>query len=289
MNEIKADLLSQGVPELKWHIKRGLGVDGSFDSKNWVVEIDPNKFSERKVTTVADLTLPEIENIVGTLYHESRHTDQDVLIIRMLLDQKKSVKEIHQETNIPEPIINKVKTTKFKTPLDKANVAHANLMFAVMYGEHKELLAFIMDNKQAIEGLEKLAGASNADDLKRAQPQVKKLAEWAKNVLEPKVKKLAAGKNLGPQEAELKNDLGELGQVTPKLLAAFDTALKMKNPTKDDLEDLQDLTNEWLKKLDEAYRHLEGEKDAFAVEDLVKKEFEKQAAAKAKPAPTKKK
>jgi len=291
MKAIKTDLLSQGAPDLNWNIKRGLGADGIFDSKKWLVEIDPDKFSEQKVITVADLTLPDVEGIVGTLYHESRHTDQDVLIIRALLDQKKTVEKIFQETEIPKPIIKAVAAKKFKTPLDDAQKEHAKRMFVVMYGEHKELLNFLMKNTQTVEGLKKLAGAGNAGDLKRAEPHVKKLAEWAKNVLEPKVKKLAAGKKLGPQETELRHDLGELSQVTPKLVAAFDIALKMKNPTKDALEDLQDRTNEWLEKLDAAYHHLEGEKDAYAVEGLVKQEFEKEATAKLKPkpVPTKKK
>lgn len=289
MKAIETDLVSQGVPELKWKMSPGLGVSGLFDQQKWVVEIDPKAFSQNKVTTVADLTLEEVREIVGTLYHESRHTDQDVLTIRVLLDQKKPVKDIVQETKIPERIVNAVKRTKFKTPPDEAQVAHATRMFAVMYGAHKELLTFLMENPQLVAGMQSLVGASNAGDLKSAAPHVEKLTKWAKNVLEPKVKKLAAGKKLGPLEAQLKQDLGELNRVTAPLLTAFATAFKMKNPTGAALKDVQDRTQEWLDKLDVAYKNLEGEKDAFGVEELVKKAFETEATAKPKAAPTKKK
>jgi hypothetical protein len=291
MNAIKKDLLSQGVPELNWQMIPGSGISGSFDSEHWIVNIDPGAFSVREVTIteVKDLTLDEVREVVGTLYHESRHTDQDVLIIRVLLDQKKAVKDIVQETKIPERIVNAVKATKFKTPPDTAQVAHATRMFAVMYGEHKELLDFLMKNSQVVGGVQELVSASDADALKDAAPHVEKLAEWKKNVLEPKVKKLEAGKKGGPVEAQLKRDLGALNQVTAHLLAAFATAVKRKNPTEAGLKDLRFRTVEWQKKLIAAYRNLEGEKDALAIEESVKKAFKKGATAKPTPAPTKKK
>jgi Domain of unknown function (DUF4157) len=291
MKAIKTDLLSQGVPELKWKTRRGSGVSGSFDSEKWIVNINPDEFSSRKVTIkeVQDLNLDEVTDIVGTLYHESRHTDQDVLIIRMLLDQKKAVKDIVQETKIPERIVNAVKAEKkFKTPPDKAQVAHATRMFAVMYGEHKELLSFLLKESKVVDGVQALVTASSAKDLKTAAPHLKKWAAFSTTVLEPKVKNLNALKTLGAQEAQLKQDLGALIGATPKLVAAFDSASKMKAPTVDDLEDLQNAAKDWQVKLFDAYKNLEGEKDAFAIEELVKQAFKKGATAKPTPAPTKK-
>jgi uncharacterized protein DUF4157 len=291
MKVIETDLLSQGVPELKWQMSPGLGASGQFDSEKWIVSIDPDAFSDRQVTIteLKDLTLDEVQNVVGTLYHESRHTDQDVLNIRVLLDQKKAVKDIVQETKIPARIVDAVKATKFKTAPDKAQVAHATRMIAVMYGEHKELLAFLMKNTQVIGGIQALATASDAGALKSAAPHVQELAEWKKNVLEPKVKKLEAEKKGGRLEAQLKRDLGALNRVTARLLAAFAAAVKIKNPTDAGLKGLQQRTDEWLTKLDAAYKNLEGEKDAFAIEESVKKAFKKGATAKPPPAPPKKK
>lgn len=289
MKAIRTDLLSQGVPELKWATSRGSGLSGSFDSEHWIVNIDPDAFTSRKVKIkeLKDLNLDEVTDVVGTLYHESRHTDQDVLIIRVLLDQKKAVKDIVQETKIPERIVLKVQSTKFKTPPDTAQVAHATRMFAVMYGQHKELLSFLMKNSQLVDKVRALANAKGAADINKAAPDVKKLADWQKNVLEPKVKQLGAGKS-GPVEAQLKPDLEALNQATADLLVAFATAAKMKAPTKAALQDLQDSTGEWEQKLFAAYSNLEGEKDAFAVEEPVKQAFKKGATPKPKPAPTKK-
>ncbi len=284
MKVIQADLLSQGVPKFPWRRSPGLGVSGMADSEHWVVKIDPDAFSARGVTIakLADLTLDEVQEVVGTLYHESRHIDQDVLLLRVLLDQKKPEKQIGQETKIPAPIVKAVKATKFKTPLDQVQVEHATRMFAVMYGEHNELLTFLMKNSKSVDGVLELKNASNADDLKKAAPHVKKLAEWVKNILEPKVKKLASG-NKGSLEAQLEQDLGELNQVTPPLLAAFAIASKLKNPTDADLQDLRDRATDWEKKLQAAYRNLEGEKDAFRVEELVKNTFQDQATESRSP------
>jgi hypothetical protein len=288
MNAIKTELLSQGAPEFKWQMSRGSGLSGSFDSEHWIVNINPDAFSTRQtITQVQDLTLAEVQEIVATLYHESRHTDQDLLIIRVLLDQKKAVKDIVQETKIPQRIVDAVKGTTFKTPPDAAQAAHATRMFAVMYGQHKELLEFLMKNSQAVAGVQELVNASNAQDLTNAAPHVQTLADWKKNVLEPKVKQLGSGK-AGPVEARLKIDLGALNQATANLLVAFAAAAKMKNPTGPALAPLRQRTNEWQKKLMTAYSNLEGEKDAFAVEESVKKAFQTGATAKPTPAPTKK-
>ena len=290
MTAIRTDLLSQNVPNFTWQMFPGLGVSGSFDSEHWIVNIDPDVFSSRGVTIteLKDLTLDEVTDVVGTLYHESRHIDQDVLIIRVLLDQKKPVKDIVQETKIPQPVVEKVQATKFKTPPDAAQVAHATRMFAVMYGEHKELLSFIMKESKAVGGLQELVSASDAAALTAAAPHVQTLADWKINVLEPKVKKLEAGKKGVPLEAQLKRDLGALNQATAQLLTAFAKAVKIKNPTEAGLKGLRSRAEEWQKKLIAAYTNLEGEKDAFAVEEPVKKAFKKGATAKPKPAPPKK-
>jgi len=285
MKVIQTDLLSQGVPEFKWQMSRGSGLSGSFDSEHWIVNIYPDAFSSQQtITQVQDLTLDEVQEVVGTLYHESRHTDQDLLIIRVLLDQKKPVKDIVQETKIPQRIVDAVKATKFKTPPDAPQVAHATRMFAVMYGQHKELLEFIMKNSQAVGGVQELVSATSAQDLTTAAPHIQTLADWKKNVLEPKVKQLAA-KTGGPVEAQLKVDLGALNQATADLLAAFAAAGKIKNPTDPALKPLRQRTDQWQKKLFAAYKNLEGEKDAFAIEESVKKAFKTGATAKPPPPP----
>ncbi len=289
MKAIETDLLSQGVPELKWQMDPKLGAGGQFDQKHWMVSINPAEFSSRqKIKKVGDMTLDEVQDVVGTLYHESRHTDQDVLIIRVLLDQKKTVKDIVQAAGYPERIVEKIKATKFKTPPDAPQVAHAMRMFAVMYGQHKQLLSLLMQNPHLVEGVGALNKAKNANALKVAAPQVQILADWKKNVLEPKVKQLGSGTS-GPMEVHLKSDLDAFNQATADLLATFTAALKMKNPTEAGLEDLRSFTDEWLAKLDAAYRNLEGEKDAFAIEESVKQAFNKAATAKPAPPPPKKK
>jgi hypothetical protein len=141
-------------------------------------------------------------------------------------------------------------------------------------------------NPETVGGVQSLVNAGNKDDLQAAAPHVAKLREWATKVLEPKVKVLKAGKNPGAVEEQLEKDLGGLQTTTTALLAAFDAAVK--TPTAAALKTLVTRTNVWQTTLLAAYKKLEGEKDAFAVEELVKKEFDEQAKAKPKPKPKRK-
>ncbi len=287
MKVIEADVKSHGVPELKWSFQRGTGTSGSFDNKPWLVTIDPDAFSDHPVSTLADLTLEEVTDVAGTLYHESRHTEQDVLIVRVLLDQKKAVKDIVKETGTPERIVNAIQKTKYAAPPDKDQVAHASRMFEVMYGKHRELLTFLLHNSPAVAGIQALANAQDAAALQAASPHVATVRDFATNVLDGKVKALKATKKPSAQEIQLTRDLDALNQATVSLLAAFDAAARMSKPSSAALQAVQKRTEQWQTKLMAAYQNLEGEKDAFAVEALVKKEFSAAARAKPKPAPKK--
>jgi hypothetical protein len=279
MTEIKSDLLGQGISVVKWKMTRGLGASGKFDQKHWLVEIDPGAFSSRdkvrkkgKRAQVQDLNVDEVLEVVGTLYHESRHIDQDVLIIRTLLNQGKSVDQVVKETEYPKEIVNAVKGTKFKAPVEKAQEAHAVRMYTIMYGAHNEFVTLLVRKTTTVAGVQELVSADSAADLKKAKPHVAAFETWTKSILDPKVKALKAITNASPLEALLASDLGGLSLATATLLTAFGAASKAPK-SKKAMEDLQDAASEWQKKLMAAYMNLESEKDAFAVEGTVKQAF----------------
>jgi hypothetical protein len=66
-------------------------------------------------------------------------------------------------------------------------------------------------------------------------------------------------------------------------LTAYDSA--SKKLTDDRLEDLQNAADDWQIELVAAYKNLEGEKDAFAVEESVKQAFDRAATAASTPPP----
>ena len=145
--------------------------------------------------------MAEVTDVVGTLYHESRHTDQDVLIIRTLLDQKKTPAQIFAATKIRKDVIKAVNATKYADALDPDQIAHAGRMFDVMYGAHKEFLEFLMHHSAAFDGLSALAEPNST--LAPAAPHIKTLATWQSGVLQPKLKQMTAMKSPTPVEAAL--------------------------------------------------------------------------------------
>ena len=112
-----ADLKRQGVPEVTWNWAT-LGAAGRFNSELWVIDVDVGAFGATKAVkpTVNDLTPAEVTEVVGTLYHEARHADQDVLIIRQLLAAKVPARLIVDRTKIRDDVVSAVKRTTYSRP-----------------------------------------------------------------------------------------------------------------------------------------------------------------------------
>lgn len=213
LQTIAVELKGYGVPFFTWKFVTGAGASGIFDSKAWRVLVNVSKFSSNKsAKTLKDLTEDEVTEVVGTLYHEARHTDQDVLIIRVLLDQKRTVDQIFAATNICKNVIKAIAATKYTDRLDPDQVAHAGRMFSVMYGAHKELLEFLMRHSAAIDGLDTLMAPTSK--LSAAKVHIKTFSTWQSAVLQPKHKRMNAMKSPTPIEAAL---LGRLPKVDASL------------------------------------------------------------------------
>jgi len=94
LKHVTGDLKGRGIPEVTWTYTN-LGAAGLFDSSLWIIRVDTAKFSaDGKAKHVGDLTLDEVTNAIGTLYHEARHADQDVLVIRQLIRSERSAKKV---------------------------------------------------------------------------------------------------------------------------------------------------------------------------------------------------
>ncbi|GIG22985.1 hypothetical protein Cch01nite_37090 [Cellulomonas chitinilytica] len=273
MAPIAAELKASGVPFFAWTFVTGDGALGEFNSKTWLVEVNVSKFSKRPGVTptlVKHLTDDEVTEVVGTLYHESRHTDQDLLVIRSLLDQKKSPAQIVATTTIRKDVVDAIKATRFTTKLDPAQVAHAGRMFDVMYGAHREFLTFLMAHADAYEALGKLAETGST--LSPAAPHIPTFARWQPAVVQPKIKKLAAIKKPTQVEKDLLAGYRAVDKGLTALLGDWKTAAK-KSPTPDEVDNVRVSAEDTRKAMQAVYENLESEADAFRVEGLVKTAF----------------
>lgn len=273
MTTIAGELKAAGVPHFAWALVSGDGAAGAFDSEHWKVLVNTAKFREGDVppTVLGDLTPQQVTEVVGTLYHESRHADQDVVIIRSLLDQRQSPAQIHATTKMPLTVVEAVKATTYPTPLDPDQVAHAGRMFDVMYGAHRELLQLLMQSSDAFGGLDELAQPDSV--LADGAPHVAVFTTWQRNVLQPKLTRMAAARNPSAAEKALRGRLTTVGAAITGLAAAWAKVARAKRPSTADQAAVRTTAAAVRDAVLAAYKSLEGEVDAFRVEAKVKAAF----------------
>lgn len=201
---IDVQLKAAGVPTVTWNIGPGSGPNGSFDSTSWTLSVNTSAFSARtpRPTTLGQLTEPEVTEVVGTLYHEARHADQDVLIIRNLLGRRRSVTQVAAATGMPVTVVDAVKAARYPAALDPDQVGHAERMFAVMYGPHKQFLGFLLKHGSAFVGLDDFAGGATTGT---TAPHVATFAAWQAGALRLHLQQLAALKQPTQVETALRH------------------------------------------------------------------------------------
>lgn len=280
MQAIGSELSRYGVPTAKMTPDSTIGGLGEFDSEYWVIKVNIARFGKAGAKTLGDLSASEVEEAVGTLYHEARHADQDVLVVRSLLAKRRSVDQIVAATKIRKDIVERVRATKYADALDAARLERAGRMYDVMYGEHKELLTFLMKESRAVAGIEALGKPGS--NLAAAGAHVKVFADWQAKVLAPKLTKLGSKPNRSAVEANLMRDLQGIDAAATAFLKEWRVTSVATSPDPDDIVLVRELAAALETSVSTAYRNLETEKDAFRVEAAVKSAFRTQAGAPAR-------
>ena len=271
LQAINGELATYGIPAVRVAFDSGIGASGVFSSKSWLVTVNVARFTKKSGTTpLGGLSPTEVEEAVGTLYHEARHADQNVLIIRVLLGKKTSVDDIVATTKIDKAIVEQVRGTKYADTPSAAKVTHAERMFEVMYGKHNQLLAFLVEKSSAFAAMDALK--QDDSDLTVAAPHIQTFATWHTTVLAPKVKAMTSAKNPSPFDAAV---LGDLQGIDTALSALLTQWRKWSTPkaTPDDAQFVRERAEDLVKSVFTAYNNLESEKDAFRVEASVKAAF----------------
>jgi len=278
MNIILQEFKTHNVPLCKVTIKSGLGFDGKFEQKPWEILINPDNFSATPGAKVLDdLDKDEVESVVGTFYHEARHADQDFLVARMLAGKGKKASEINAKTQIPVWVADEaVKQKLTKTSPDIDQLPHAEVLFDTMYGEHKELLAFIIDLSDTLQTVKNEALAVDAKSLSsvvtKSGSLVKKLEAWSTSTLKKKLENLGKKKNKSALDQQMFDDLTKIDKQLQIVIPAWK---KLSKPTVADIQGFGKQLDGLFTVVFEAYKKLESEADAFRVEDMVKGEFKK--------------
>jgi hypothetical protein len=277
MKSIAEELDSHGVPIPGWRLDTGLDTDGEFKQEPWKILINPNKFSDRpNVKTLGDLHEDELTNVVGTFYHEARHADQDFLVARMLAGKGDTVAQIHAKTKIPTKIAKKAVDKKLtNASVDRDQIPGAKILFDTMYGEHKELVEFVVELSGDIQSLQSLAraAAKTADKNALHAVEVKssnlvtKLQRWS-TVFDKKLDVLGKKQQKTALDQQMFNDVTNINKQVKMVITEWKAIRKPL--VKDDSEDFAQTLEDFLTELEPVYRRLENEKDAFSVEETVK-------------------
>lgn len=274
LRTISVELTAAGVPPVGRTIAaRGSGADGVFDSSTWTITVNTSAFSTQTPPpkTLRDLTEAEVTEVIGTLYHEARHADQDVMIVRDLLGQKKTVKQVVAATGIHKDAVVKIKGTTYPTALDPDQVGHARRMFDVMYGPHKEILDFLTHHSDAWAALSTLAVAGSP--LSAAKKHLTTLAKWQAAGVQPHRKRLAAVSTPTPVEQALGQRLEKVDTALTALLAAWKKVATAKNAAPAAVDAVRKAAVVARDAIMATYLNLEGELDAFRVQAEVTTAF----------------
>ena len=276
MNLIANELDGKGIPPCGWTLDNSLGHDGEFDQKRWHMLINPDNFSQNTTPQVVkDLTKDEIQSVVGTLYHEARHADQDFLVARMLAGKGHNAPEIAAKMNIPVTIADEAIPQKLvKSSANKDQVAHAETMFEVMYGDYKEVLQFIKNFGARLQEVslqaQTVTVATLSSDVQAIDDLLTDLGKWSQATLQLEIDKL----NKKSQKSALdKNILTELKKIDSHITTISAMRKKITQPSVKNIQKLGGGINKFFLDAFKAYQNLESEADAFRVEKTVQQQF----------------
>ncbi|GEA86886.1 hypothetical protein [Cellulomonas cellasea] len=275
LTAIEAGLPAPKIPYFEWTFVTGAGAHGVFDSRSWKIKVNTSKFSTRTPapTLLGQLTVDEVTEVVGTIYHEARHADQDVLIIRDLLAQKKKVSAIVAATKMPRRVVAAVAKARYPSVPDADQTAHARRMYDVMYGTHKQFLTFLVDHSDAIDVLGKVA--EKKAPLRTLAPHVATLARWQSRDVKPHIARITRLAAPTAVETALRTRLERLDGALTAFTAVWKTASGAKKPSTAVVEAVREKATAAMAVIGETYLELEGEGDAFRVEEDVKDAFDR--------------
>src|SRR3954451_20031050 len=89
------------------------GDAGSFSRVTWTIAMNPAKFTTTGATKVGEITQSDLANLVDTVYHEARHSEQYFRIARIQAGSGKTADQIKDGMSIP-PLVAKA---AFDAPL----------------------------------------------------------------------------------------------------------------------------------------------------------------------------
>lgn len=280
VNETLAGL---GAPPCNHSYDASADDSGAFVRAIWNIELNTAKFSERAVTKVGGLNQDEVKDVVDTIYHEARHSEQYFRIARTWAGKGKSAQEIETGMEIPATIAAAAVKAPLKgdTKVNEALIEEAGAWEAFTigkYGNYKENVAEVRDRMSTIKDkMDAYDGANPEKTWKKVRVEIAAIEKLFTDFFD----KLLA--DIGALPKQEKADKVVLDDLT-KMKAAFGSFNAEVSKDKPDYDKAEDLRYKLYQARYAAYRNYSHEADAWAVGGAAGASFEEQAkkpAAKA--------
>lgn len=250
---------------------------GAFVRSTWTIEMNPAKFTKTGATKVSEITQDDLANLVDTVYHESRHSEQYFRIARIQAGSGKSAAQIKDGVDIPA----EVAKAAFEAPMkdeapNRAMIKEAGAWEAFTIGKYAGYKGKVASLRDATSALEKVLAKHDAkkprSTWKAMEPKIDAIQKLFDTYFDAKI---------GAIEKIAKKDLAD--DVVLKDLKAMKgawTNLKAEaDKKKPSITTLMTLRYALYEARYDAYMDYEHEKDAWAAGGAAGKAF-KEAADK---------
>jgi hypothetical protein len=258
---------------------------GMFDRTIWTISINTAAFSKRSgVAKVSDLNKAEMAEIVDTLYHEARHSEQYFRIARTQAGRGKKAKEIETGMSIPKDVAEAAYKDPLKgdTKANKVLVAEAAMWegitvgkYETYKGENNDLLLGAIPEMTAIFND---SGLDDGTKITRLKPVIAKLGKAMTDFFVGEQTKIEGISKPDSLDKAILKHIKKLTSAFAKLKAEYD--VQAGDAKKVDLPKLTKLAAAVYQANYDAYRDYEHEKDAWLTGAAAAGAFNKLAGKK---------
>jgi hypothetical protein len=263
-----------------WTYPAGLDASGTFDRTVWMIRLNADLFTGRPgVTKVSQLEKGEVAEIVDTVYHEARHSEQYFQIARLQAGEGKNPFTIMSDMSIPFMVA----FAAAQDPLTDDTKANRRLMAEAReweqitvgkYGDYKGHVYGVMDDAKAIQDAA-VSDPSDAVALAAVGPTVTAAEIRINTFFNPQQTTIEAI----PKRDRDKFDKNVLKRVI-KIKKAFkkikdEYTMQVGDPTKQDALEIELLASEYSDAGYKAYKAFEHEKDTWAVGEAAARRFKR--------------
>jgi hypothetical protein len=224
-------------------------------------------FSQRSdVSEVGDLNQDEVAEIVDTIYHEARHSEQAFRIAQMQAGQGKTAKQIETGLSIPA----KVAAAAAKKPLKGGSVYSNKLIEEAKKwepftgGRYEKYVGEVSGLRDEINDMRSQFGSGTAvQTIGKLTPKINTIETHLQNFFDKEKDKIEKIKTKDGVDKSVLKHIKEIRAAFDTLKTEFNT--QKGDATKHNIPKLEDLATKLHQARYAAYRDYEDEKDAWAV------------------------